>query len=165
MWVGVFLTKCVPVSVRKQVTVCALAWSIAIMEYLGWRPFTAESPGNTKVHQGIIYSSVTARLWVRDGLECMAIHIHSLQLYGLLWTYFYACVLCARRSRVHLVVYWSQLIPRALPSISKMSPASCWVWAKPLLHSSMASEHYLSHITAITWAELLDLYLCIVSWK
>lgn len=29
------------------------------MEYLVLRPFTAESPGNTKVHQGGIYSSLT----------------------------------------------------------------------------------------------------------
>lgn len=32
---------------------------MAIMEYLVLRPFTAESPGNTKVHQGRTYSSLT----------------------------------------------------------------------------------------------------------
>lgn len=112
------------VSVSKQVTACVLAWSMAIMEYLGLRPFTAESPGNAKVHQRIIYSSVTAGLWVRNGLWVWSfIYVAYNYTVQYVWTHCYACVLFVRRSRVELVAYWSQLIPRG-PAIDQQNVSS-----------------------------------------
>lgn len=64
------------------------------------------------------------------------------------------CVLCTTQRWQESGAYWSRLIPRALPSISKMPPSPCCVWAKLLLHDPQASRHYLTHITTITRGEL-----------
>ncbi len=76
---------------EKNKLTARVTWSMTVMEYLGLRPFTAESPGNAKVHQGVIYSSVTAGSVCEERFVCMVTHICGPIQH--VWTYFYACVL------------------------------------------------------------------------
>lgn len=104
----------------------------AIHSRVPWKPLSA--PGSN-----LFFCDCWSEKWFECGHSYMC-SPYSLQY---VWIYFHACVLLYDAVG-EFVAYWSQLIPWALPSISKMSPAHCWVWAKLLPHSPMAPEHYLN---------------------
>lgn len=149
---------------KKANSLWACVWSMTLMEYLGSGPFTAESPGKSKVHQGVIYSSVAALR--AQGEEWLRSFTYVCTPIRWVWTSFYACVLLydavgKKRWRIypglpHRSVSGSLLSPALTPQLHSIGALSELAGDAGGEDMSIIKQPPYLHYRGTTWWELRE---------